>query len=215
MTDKKVLPELDTGEDMVAMEKTAMLDQLKVQANLLGVNFAANIGFETLAERVRAFKVTHGIGEAAAAPLELKEGAILETSAGLKVPDDVVAQYAIFRAKQLIRVSIVCVNPAKSDLESDLYTVFSSSIGRVSQVIPYQAPDGYHIPRCLADFLKEKKFVAFRPTKRKKGETGVDREHFEMSEFIITPLPPLTAQEYNKITIRQDRLEAVMHDEDY
>ena len=220
MTDKKQLPEIDTGDDdiqsMEQLEKAAQLSAIKAQADLLQVPYAANIGLETLSERVRAFKVSQKL-EKFDTPEDtvVDGGELLSTTTGIKVPADVEAQYAIFHAKQLVRVSIVCLNPAKSELESDLYTIFSSSLGRVSQVIPYQAPNGYHIPRCLANFLRDKKYVGFRPTKRKQGENGVDREHFEMAEFLITDMPPLEAHEFDRIAKRQDRLAAVNTEEGY
>lgn len=211
---KNEVVEVEAEPSMEQLEKVAQMDQMKAQANLLGVQFAANIGFETLAERVRAFKVTNAMEKDTTEQAAPADDGILDTTPGLKVPADIEAQYAIFRAKQLVRVSITCVNPAKSELTADLYTIFSSSIGRVSQVIPYQAPNGHHIPRCLADFLREKKYIAFRPSNVRPGENGVDREHYEVPEFIITDLPPLTAEEYHRITVRQDRALAVRNDED-
>ena len=217
MTDSKTLPnEIDMGDDnvdMAQLEKNALLNQMKAQADLLGVPYASNIGLETLSERVRAFKDSKGqlaVSEATQVS-EPKDSTILSTSAGLNVPADIEAQYAIFYAKQIVRVSIVCVNPAKSDLKSDLYTIFSSSIGRVSQVIPYQAPKGHHMPRCLAEYLRAKTFVGFRPSNRAKGENGCDVEHFETPEFLINDLPPLTAEEYNRIVQRQDRHVAALN----
>lgn len=217
MTDKIELPPMDLGDDednldMAALEKKALLDQMKAQANLLGVPYAPNIGLETLSERVRAFKEAHAGEEKTelAAPITSE----VLTAGGVKVPTDIEAQYEIFHAKQLIRVSIVCVNPARTDLPADLYTIFSSSLGRISQVIPYQAPNGYHIPRCLANLLREKTYTAFRPSNIKKGENGCDREHFEMPEFIITELPPLTAEEFDRIVKRQDRQQAVNLEDD-
>ena len=219
MTDNKEVNEIDMGDDnvdMAQLEKTALLNQMKVQADLLGVTYAANIGLETLSERVRAYKEAAGqiAVEEATAPVP-DNSAILSTSAGLAVPADIEAQYAIFHAKQIVRVSITCVNPAKSELESDLYTIFSSSIGRVSQVIPYQAPNGHHMPRCLVDFLRAKTFTSFKPSNIKAGENGCDREHFDTPEFIIRDLPPLTAEEYNRIVQRQDRNQAALNVEDY
>ena len=215
MADNKKLPELDTGDDlafdMEQAEKAAQLAQLKAQADLLSVPYAPNIGAETLAERIRAHKVANGFESDE--EREIKE-AIEQSPNGVAIPPDIKAQYEIFHAKQLIRVSVVCVNPAKSNLVSDLYTVYSSTLGRVSQVIPYQAPDGYHMPRCLAEFLKAKTYVAFRPSGLKKGESGCDREHFEMPEFIITPLPPLEAKEFKRIVERQDREQTVRNEED-
>lgn len=217
MTDKKDLPEIEFGENdpsMEQQEKAAMLTQMKVQADLLDVSYASNIGLATLAERVRAAKEKLELEEPVLTVDAIAAEAPVTTEEGIVVPADVAAQYAVFRAKQLVRVSVQCVNPAKSDLQSDLYTVYSSSIGRISQVIPYQAPDGHHMPRALANFLREKTFVGFRPTHKKAHENGVDREHYEIPEFIIRDLPPLTAQEFNRIVQRQDRQQAINVDED-
>ena len=201
--------------EMEAAEKAAQLSALKSQADLLDVKYAQNIGAETLAERVRAAKEKLQPTEAVEGE---KEPDLVvtdpETHKQVVVPADIESKYAVFHAKQLIRVSVTCVNPAKADIPSDLYTVYSSSLGRVSQVIPHQAPKGTHIPRCLVDFLKTKKFLAFRPTGLKKGEVGCNREYVEMNEFIIRELPPLTFDEFKSIVERQDRAAAI-NIEDY
>lgn len=200
----------DMNDDLEASVEAAQLEQLKIQADLLDIKYAANIGLETLSERIRAHKEKLGDAEAT---IDTAANQGITANDG-DVPSDIEAQYAVFRAKQLVRVSIQCVNPAKADLQSDLYTVYSSSIGRISQVIPYQAPKGYHIPRALVEFLKAKTFLMFKPSNRKKGETGVDREHYTVPEFIINELPPLTPDEFKRIVERQDRQQAVNIDED-
>ena len=217
MTDNN-LPSLDTNleSDMAAAETAAQLAHMKTQADLLNVKYAPNIGLETLAERVRAKKESMGVDT------ELDdfnnaadtEEAVEVDGKKIRVSADTEAQYAIFRAKQLVRISINCLNPAKNKLQSDLYTVFSSTLGRISQVIPYHAPNGHHVPRALADLLREKTYVAFRPVHDPSGEFGVDKEHFEVPEFSIQELPPLTAEEFQRIVIRQDRIAASAFDED-
>ncbi len=188
-----------SDHEMIEAEKAARLTALKTQADLMGINYSGNIGEEALSKRIQEHKESQGVVVAEAPTLNIGE----------KTLQQLEGEYAVFRAKQRIRISINCVNPAKAELVGDIYTVYSSSLGKVQQWIPYQAPEGYHVPRCLVDLLKEKKFLSFRPVKIDKSVGGVDREHVQMNEFIIRELPPVTFEEYKRIVERQDRQQSV------
>lgn len=209
-----------SDKEMEQAEKEARLKALKAQADLLGVVYSANIGEETLSKRIASFKANQGIQldyDEGSPTLELEESSDLtdeqKALIGGRSIQELELAYKIAHAKALVRISISCVNPAKNDLEGDTWTIYSSTLGKISMWVPYQAPNGYHVPRCIAEFLKGKTYLAYKKVKVDNSVGGVDKEHYEVPEFVIRDLPPLSFEEFKRIAERQDRAESVRVEE--
>jgi hypothetical protein len=110
------------------------------------------------------------------------------------------------RAEQLrlIRVRIQNLNPSKADLPGEIFTVANDFIGNITKFIPYgEATDeGYHIPFCIYNELKNRRFNHIRTGKDKK--TGTPKvETSWQKEFALEVLPQLTPTELKQLATAQ------------
>ena len=153
------------------------LDILKQQADTLGIKYSPNIGVETLKNKISAV---------IEAPVEEKT----ETQ-------KVDARQALWNdAMRLVRLEIHNVNPAKSSLKGEFYTVANKIIGKVTKFVPYgDAGKSYHVPNCIYQLLEEKKYLAFRDDS--SAPNGKKTEL--IPEFNNKVLPPLTQKELEEL----------------
>lgn len=153
------------------------LDILKQQADTLGIKYSPNIGVETLKNKISAV---------IEAPTEEKT----ETQ-------KVDARQALWNdAMHLVRLEIHNVNPAKSSLKGEFYTVANKIIGKVTKFVPYgDAGKSYHVPNCIYQLLEEKKYLAFRDDS--SAPNGKKTEL--IPEFNNKVLPPLTQEELEEL----------------
>ena len=149
------------------------LDILKQQADTLGIKYSPNIGVETLKNKISAV---------IEAPAE-EETKTQKVDARQELWND---------AMRLVRLEIHNVNPAKSSLKGEFYTVANKIIGKVTKFVPYgDAGKSYHVPNCIYQLLEEKKYLAFRDDS--SAPNGKKTEL--IPEFNNKVLPPLTQEE--------------------
>lgn len=153
------------------------LDILKQQADTLGIKYSPNIGVETLKNKISAV---------IEAPVEEKT----ETQ-------KVDARQALWNdAMRLVRLEIHNVNPAKSSLKGEFYTIANKIIGKVTKFVPYgDAGKSYHVPNCIYQLLEEKRYLAFRDDS--SAPNGKKTEL--IPEFNNKVLPPLTQEELEEL----------------
>lgn len=153
------------------------LDILKQQADTLGIKYSPNIGVETLKNKISAV---------IEAPVEEKT----ETQ-------KVDARQELWNdAMRLVRLEIHNVNPAKSSLKGEFYTVANKIIGKVTKFVPYgDAGKSYHVPNCIYQLLEEKKYLAFRDDS--SAPNGKKTEL--IPEFNNKVLNPLTQEELEEL----------------
>ena len=153
------------------------LDILKQQADTLGIKYSPNIGVETLKNKISAV---------IEAPVEEKT----ETQ-------KVDARQALWNdAMRLVRLEIHNVNPAKSSLKGEFFTIANKIIGKVTKFVPYgDAGKSYHVPNCIYQLLEEKKYLAFRDDS--SAPNGKKTEL--IPEFNNKVLPPLTQEELEEL----------------
>lgn len=104
-------------------------------------------------------------------------------------------------ALRLVRVNIQCLNPAKTEWEGEIITVGNSTVGTVKKFVPFNTPEGYHIPYIMYEMLKARECQVFQSKKLKNG--GTHREGFLKREFAIEVLPPLTQEQLDELARRQ------------
>lgn len=153
------------------------LDILKQQADTLGIKYSPNIGVETLKNKISA---------------------VIEAPAEEKTETQKVdARQALWNdAMRLVRLEIHNVNPAKSSLKGEFYTVANKIIGKVTKFVPYgDAGKSYHVPNCIYQLLEEKKYLAFRDDS--SAPNGKKTEL--IPEFNNKVLPPLTQEELEEL----------------
>ncbi|AHN83372.1 hypothetical protein EpBp4_0023 [Escherichia phage Bp4] len=173
------------------------LEVLKQRATLMNIKFSNNISVEKLREKIEAAQVKDEpvVEEAAVNPLGAKqETGVKKMTLGQKI-----------RAEQtrLIRVRIQNLDPKKKDLPGEIITVANEYMGTVRKFVPFGevTDNGYHIPYCIYEFLKERKFINITT---RKGKNGLpDIRATEAREFSIEVLPPLTEAELAQLAQAQ------------
>ena len=172
------------------------LEVLKQRATLMNIKFSNNISVEKLREKIEAAQVKdEPVVEADVNPLgEKQEAGVKKMTLGQKI-----------RAEQtrLIRVRIQNLDPKKKDLPGEIITVANEYMGTVRKFVPFGevTDNGYHIPYCIYEFLKERKFINITT---RKGKNGLpDIRATEAREFSIEVLPPLTEAELAQLAQAQ------------
>lgn len=192
--------ELDVQGNEDTVNDIAMpseLDVLKQRATLMNIKFSNNISVEKLREKIEAAQAKDEpeVEEAAVNPLGAKqEAGVKKMTLGQKI-----------RAEQtrLIRVRIQNLDPKKKDLPGEIITVANEYMGTVRKFVPFGevTDNGYHIPYCIYEFLKERKFINITT---RKGKNGLpDIRATEAREFSIEVLPPLTEAELSQLAQAQ------------
>jgi len=192
--------ELDVQGNEDTVNDIAMpseLEVLKQRATLMNIKFSNNISVEKLREKIEAAQAKDEpeVKEATVNPLgEKQEAGVKKMSLGQKI-----------RAEQtrLIRVRIQNLDPKKKDLPGEIITVANEYMGTVRKFVPFGevTDNGYHIPYCIYEFLKERKFINITT---RKGKNGLpDIRATEAREFSIEVLPPLTEAELAQLAQAQ------------
>lgn len=184
----------DTVNDIVMPSE---LEVLKQRATLMNIKFSNNISVEKLREKIEAAQAKDEpeVKESAVNPLgEKQEAGVKKMTLGQKI-----------RAEQtrLIRVRIQNLDPKKKDLPGEIITVANEYMGTVRKFVPFGevTDNGYHIPYCIYEFLKERKFINITT---RKGKNGLpDIRATEAREFSIEVLPPLTEAELAQLAQAQ------------
>ena len=167
----------NTDQDL-AMDELATL---KARADMLGITYHPSIGVEKLKEKISAVTSNQ--------PREP------ETVVG-DVKNDPKAD-----ALRLIRIRLQCMNPAKKEWEGEIISVGNSVVGTVKKYIPFNADEGWHVPKMLFDYLNEKQCQVFVTVKDSRGNNI--RKGKLIKEFAIDVLPPLTPAELQEMARRQ------------
>ena len=159
------------------------LSMLKQRADLMGIKYAPNISLETLKERVNKAMAD-----------EESDPKIQSVGAG--VPND---PYAEERAQQsaLVHVIVVCHDPSKNHLESELLAV-ENNLVRDKRVVFFGKE--WHITRALLESLRDRKYQAFRKLKTAQGEV---HKPYLVPAYSIQELAPLTESELAQIARKQ------------
>lgn len=184
----------DTVNDIAVPSE---LEVLKQRATLMNIKFSNNISVEKLREKIEAAQAKDEpeVKESAVNPLgEKQEAGVKKMTLGQKI-----------RAEQtrLIRVRIQNLDPKKKDLPGEIITVANEYMGTVRKFVPFGevTDNGYHIPYCIYEFLKERKFINITT---RKGKNGLpDIRATEAREFSIEVLPPLTEAELAQLAQAQ------------
>lgn len=108
------------------------------------------------------------------------------------------------RHMKLVRIRVVCMNPAKKELRGEFFTVANKHLGNITKFVPFGADseDGYHVPEIIYKMMQRRKYVAISTVKDK--QTGYERQNKTLvKEFAIEVLPPLTEEELQSLATAQ------------
>lgn len=190
--------EQKTNPEVQAPAAVSELDTLKKRADQMGITYAANIGVESLREKVNAAI------NAAQAEEQSKQEAKKRTAPATEAVSTESAYEQQYRElMKLVRIRISCLNPIKANVPGEFFTFVNGVLGKVTKYIPFgEASDnGYHVPQCIVNELQDRKFLQLKETKSRFGTTSVEKRM--VNEFSIEILPPLTEEELNELKARQ------------
>lgn len=195
------------------------IDMLKDRAKLMGIPFSNNIGVDALKEKIREHQTK---AEAATQAAQTKQEQPQQTTQQANQSDNGSGSVNAFtgnetkpvRPKSLrqhlrdekmkqVRVRITNLDPKKKDLPGEILTIANEYLGTVRKFVPFGevTDNGYHVPQCLYDMMKERTFVSIKTRKDSKGQTIV--EHQNAREFALEILPQLTPEELAQLSAAQ------------
>lgn len=192
---EEVIQSNDTVDDVPMPDELTVLKQ---RAKLMNISFSNNISLEKLRQKIADAQEGKASEpeqeEPEVNPLEDKEKApVKETEAQMR-------QRIRLEQTRLIRVRIQNLDPKKKDLPGEIITVANEYMGTIRKFVPFgEATDnGYHIPYCIYEFLKNRKFLNIRVS-----NNGKKIEQMWVREFAIEELPPLTQEDLDKLAAAQ------------
>lgn len=192
---EEVIQSNDTVDDVPMPDELTVLKQ---RAKLMNISFSNNISLEKLRQKIadaqEGKESEPEQEEPEVNPLEDKEKApVKETEAQMR-------QRIRLEQTRLIRVRIQNLDPKKKDLPGEIITVANEYMGTIRKFVPFgEATDnGYHIPYCIYEFLKNRKFLSIRVSNK-----GKKIEQMWVREFAIEELPPLTQEDLDKLAAAQ------------
>lgn len=201
----------EQADDLPQVDELTMLKQ---RATLMGVKFSNNIGLDALKKKIE----DHQSGEASAeAEAEVAAPAVNplaqagEDTAAADAPvvkhpvakQMTLRQMLMEEQMKLVRIRVQNLDPKKKDMPGEVFTVANEYIGTVRKYVPYgEATDGgYHVPFCIYQMLKDRKFLNIRTGKDRRGQVKVEQGWAR--EFSIEVLEPLTTQELHTLAQAQ------------
>lgn len=190
----------DIDNDLIAPDE---LTALKSRADLLGIQYHPSIGLEKLREKVNgAVTSKDGKEPAAAADMLEKQDTV-----------DVVETDGQFRARnkreanELIRLRVTCMNPSKAEWDGEIFTAGNSVVGSFKKYIPFNADEGWHVPRIIYNQIKERECQIFVSSRDERGNTV--RKGKLIKEFAIEIMDALTNEELTELARRQAASKAI------
>jgi len=184
--------------DVIETNEQDEMATLKATAELMGISYHPSIGIDKLRSKIEAgtFNTvnnkTDPVFVAPVIPVVPKEIAGVQRARMAK------------EANALVRIRLSCMNPAKKDWDGEIITVGNSVVGSIKKFIPFNADDGWHVPRIMLEMLRNRKCQVFT-TERSKNGVNV-RKGKLIKEFSIEILDPLTQIELNELARRQAML---------
>lgn len=189
------------------------LELLKERARVMGITHSNNITAETLKAKIAAKLAGEADPEAPvvpaqANPFEASEQATIRQAMAVEKPDPeerlTLREHMIREHLKLIRLRITNLDSKKKDLPGEILTVANEHIGTIRKYIPYgeQTENGYHVPWCLYNMLKNRKFVSVT-TKTDKATGQIHTTTRDVPEFSLEILEPLTRDELRELAIAQ------------
>lgn len=177
----------EVQEEVVLKDELTLL---KERADTINIPYHPSIGVEKLREKLNAALQD----EAEPVEEELPASVEQETKA---------QAHARIRkeAAALVRIRLTCMNPAKQKWEGEIITVSNSVMGTMKKFIPFNAENGWHIPKAILSVLQERVYQAPYTENGPRGQKI--RKYKLAKEFAIEILPNLTPDELKDLANQQ------------
>ena len=132
------------------------LTTLKARADMLGISYHPSIGVEKLKAKIEAklSDAPEETDEPEVKPQVQAPGVAVETEGQKR-------QRLRKQAAELVRIRVTCMNPAKREWEGEIITAGNSAVGTFKKYIPFNADEGWHVPRIIYNHLVERECQVF------------------------------------------------------
>lgn len=207
------------SETDTSIPQVSELDMLKQRARLMGLTFSNNIGVEALAKKIEE-KLAEDAGsdtgeddipdaeeeDVDAVDIEVEQAKatapVTRRTTNTVQKKLTLRQHLLREAKKLVRIRVTCMDPKKRDLPGEIFTVANEYIGTVRKHVPFgeATENGYHVPNCIYEMMRDRKFLQIRVIK-KNGREFVSQKW--VREFAIEVLPNLTETELARLATAQ------------
>ena len=185
-------------------QQPSELDMLKSRAKLMGITFSNNIGLDALKTKIEEHKQASEAKTQTQAPAQTNEQQPEAQAENQKKAKTISLRAHLQKEKmKLVRLRITNLDPKKKDLPGEILTVGNEYLGTVRKFVPFgEATDnGYHVPYCLYELMRDRKFLSIKTRKGPKGQTIVEQQM--VREFALEILPPLTEAELARLSAAQ------------
>ena len=162
------------------------LTALKARADMLGVKYHPSISLEKLRDKVNAAIESDKEQDEAVADAKAEAAQRAELQR---------------KASELVRIRVTCMNPAKKEWEGEIFTVGNSAVGTFKKYVPFNADEGWHVPRIIYEQIIERQCQIFYAAKDTRGNHT--RKAKLIKEFAVEVLPALTETELKDLAQRQ------------
>lgn len=193
-TEEQVSQAQAGADDLPALDELSVLKQ---RARLMGIAFSNNIGVQALRQKIE--EKQNGTDDAVAAPQQVNA----LTGEDPAKPAMTIRQLMVEQELKLIRLRITNLDPKKKDLPGEIFTVANEYLGTVRKFVPFGevTDNGYHVPHCIYQMMKERKFLNIRVRKGSNGQVRIEKSMAQ--EFALEVLPPLTPAELSRLANAQ------------
>ena len=171
----------DVSQDLPTQDE---FETLKNRAAMLGIKYHPSIKLEALREKVNTYIKSDS----------MESGSSESTDAS---PAETLRK----EVAKLIRIRLTCMNPAKKEWDGEVISVGNSTVGTFKKYIPFNADEGWHVPKIIYDFLCERQCQVFTTVTNSRGDKV--RKGKLIKEFSIEVLPQLTEAELQELARRQ------------
>ena len=186
-------------------QQPSELDMLKSRAKLMGITFSNNIGLDALKTKIEEHKQASETKTQTQALAQTNEQQPeVQTENQMKKAKTLSLRAHLQKEKmKLVRLRITNLDPKKKDLPGEILTTGNEYLGTVRKFVPFgEATDnGYHVPYCLYEMMRDRKFLSIKTRKGPKGQTIVEQQM--VREFALEILPPLTEAELARLSAAQ------------
>ena len=186
-------------------QQPSELDMLKSRAKLMGIAFSNNIGLDALKTKIEEHKQASEVKTQTQATAQTNEQQPEAQTENQKKKSKTVSLRTHLQKEKmkLVRLRITNLDPKKKDLPGEILTTGNEYLGTVRKFVPFgEATDnGYHVPYCLYEMLRDRKFLSIKTRKGPKGQTIVEQQM--VREFALEILPPLTEAELARLSAAQ------------
>jgi hypothetical protein len=180
------------------MTDSPQLIQARGQADQLGVKYHHNAKQETITQLIDDH--LSALNEAAAERLAEKVDDSIHPLTAIEYQKKTQKE-ARRHVGSLVRVRVQCHNPTKKSWAGEILSVGSAKLGTFKKYVPFDAEEGYHIPKIIYEMMKEKKCTIFLQVKDRFG--NMISKGRQRNEYTIELLEPLTLSERDELRRKQ------------